>query len=169
MVKFFNTKEWPIVYLKSYNDYINDNLFEIYKKQYLTLLLKCKNNKEKIILICDLNTLDSCDNLPLNYIMKHANFNKEIYKYNKEYVRTVCILCNNSSLKNILNLYFTVSKPASPYKIFKNYDKANKYLLESFNINFDITIYQRNNLDCEDESSDENTDISELNINNILT
>jgi hypothetical protein len=101
--------------------------------------------------------------------MKHANFNKEIYKFNKEYVSAVCILCNNSSLKNILNLYFTVSKPASPYKIFKTYDKANKYLLESFNINFDITIYQRNNLDNEDESSDENSDISELNINNILT
>jgi len=166
MVKFFNTKEWPIIYLKSYNNYINDDLFELYKKQYLSLLIKCKNNKEKIILICDLTTLNNCENLPLNYIMKHANFNKEIYKYNKEYVKAVCILCSNSSLKNILNLYFTISKPASPYKIFKNNDKINKYLMDNFNIEFNISIFQKNDIDSsEEDSSTESLDISGLNLN----
>lgn len=161
MVKYFYTKEWPIIYLRSYNDLINDNLFEKYKKEYLTILLKCKNNKEKIILIYDLINLNNYENLAIKYIMKYANFNKEIYKFNKEYIKAVCILCNNSGFKNILNLYFTISKPASPYKLCQNYEKATKYLLEKFNVNYDISNFE--NIYMEEDENDSSND-SELDI-----
>jgi hypothetical protein len=165
MVKFFNIKEWPIVYLKSNNNDINDELFETYKKEYLTLLLKCKKNREKIILIYDLTIINNFNNLPLTYIMKHANFNKEIYNFNKEYIRSICILCNNNGFKNILNLFFSICKPACQYKLCKNYEKAQKYLLENFNINFDISLFKNEtNLDDE-ELSFENFNILDSNIN----
>jgi hypothetical protein len=172
-MRFFNTKEWPIIYLRSIEEFISDELFESYKKEYLQLLIKCKNNEEKIILICDFSFKINFDNLPFNYIIKHANFNKEIFKYNKEYVKAICILCNNSTFKNILNLYFTISKPASPYKLCKNYEKANKYLLENFNIDFNTSKFininhDNSNIDDSNNSnnnSKESVDLSELNIN----
>ena len=165
MVKFFNTKEWPIVYLKSNNNDINDQLFETYKKEYLTLLVRCKKNSEKIILIYDLTFINNFNNLPLNYIMKHANFNKEIYNYNKEYIRSICVLCNNYGFKNILNLFFSLCKPPCQYKLCKNYDKAQKYLLENFNIDFDISLFKNEMNDEEEELFFENFDMLESNIN----
>lgn len=170
MVKFFYTKEWPIIYLKSYYniELMNDEYFEKYKKEYLTILIKCKSNKEKIILICDLTELNNCDNIPITYIMKYANFNKEIYKFNKEYVKTICILCNNKAFKNILNLFFSISKPASPYKLCSSYEKANKYLLENFNINYDVSLFENINMYNDENELSNDLEIEiETNFSNI--
>jgi len=162
----FNLDNWPIVYLKTINgNNITDESFEEFKKMYLELLVKAKKNNEKMILICNLNTSGS---LPLKYIMKQAQFNKEIYKYNKEYVKGVCILCKDKSFKNILNLYFSVAKPAAPFKLCRTYEKSNKYLLENFNVKFDVSIFENDIMEhsfkSESESTDSNED-SELNTN----
>lgn len=138
MIANFNLDKWPIVYFKLSGNAISENSFEEYKKYYLNLLIKCKNENTKMILICNLN---NSGDLPLNYVMKQANFNKEIYKFNKEYIRCVCILCNNKNFKNILNLYFTVSRPAAPYKLCRSFGKINKYLSEKFDINFDSNVF----------------------------
>tara|TARA_A100001015_G_C14492988_1_gene519976 strand:- start:38 stop:391 length:354 start_codon:yes stop_codon:yes gene_type:complete len=114
MVLSFNEENWPVVYFYIGNNEINDELFESYKINYLNLLLKCKRKKEKMILISDLNT---DNNLPIKYVMKQAMFNRKINNFNKLYVAAVCIYCKNSSFKNILNMYFTLTKPASPYKL----------------------------------------------------
>lgn len=138
----FNLEHWPIVYFKSGGVPINDESFEEYKKYYLNLLVKCKRNNEKMVLISDLN---NSKEFQLNYVIKQAQFNKEIYKFNKEYVVCVCILCNNSNftnLKNILNLYFTMIKPAAPFKLCKSFDKINKYLIQN-NIIFDSNIFNK--------------------------
>ena len=55
MIADFNLENWPIVYLKLNNNDINENSFEEYKKYYLGLLIRCKNNNEKMVLICNLN------------------------------------------------------------------------------------------------------------------
>ena len=141
MISDFNLDYWPIVYFKSSGDYIDDESFEEYKKYYLNLLIKCKNNNEKMILICNLNKLTS---YPMEFIIKQAEFSKQIFKFNKEYLKCVCILCKNKSFKNILNLYFTFVKPSSPYKLCRSFDKINKYLIEKFDVNFQSNIFDDN-------------------------
>ena len=143
MIADFNLENWPIVYLKLNNNEINKESFEEYKKYYLGLLIRCKNNNEKMVLICNLNTTRI---MPPEYIMKQSYFNREIYKFNKDYVKTVCILCNDKNLKNILNLYFSVNKPAAPYKLCISFDKINKYLNQNFKINFDSNILEELNM-----------------------
>ena len=142
MIGDFNLEFWPIVYLKLNDKEINENSFEEYKKYYLSLLLKCKKNNEKMVLICNLN---SGRMLPLDYVMKQAQFNKEIQKFNKDYIETVCILCKEKSFKNVLNLYFTVAKPTNPYKFSRSFEKINLYLKDKFNIDFDLSIFENQN------------------------
>ncbi len=167
----FNLEHWPIVYFKSGGVPLNDESFEEYKKYYLNLLIKCKKNNEKMVLISDLN---NSKEFQLNYVMKQAQFNKEIYKFNKEYVTCVCILCNDknyTSLKNILNLYFTMIKPAAPFKLCKSFDKINKYLLHN-NITFDSNVFGSNKLESDvyesndAEEEEEKYDIDESQSNN---
>jgi len=153
MIGDFNLEFWPIVYLKLNDKEINENSFEEYKKYYLNLLLKCKKNNEKMVLICNLN---SGRMLPLDYVMKQAQFNKEIHKFNKDYIKTVCILCKEKNFKNVLNLYFTVAKPANPYKLSRSFEKINLYLKEKFDISFDVSIYENGN-ESIDISEEEDT------------
>jgi hypothetical protein len=152
----YNLDNWPIVYFKLSSNQINDETFEEYKKSYLSLLLRCKNNNDKVILICDLN---KSAKLPLNYMMKQAQFTKEINKFNKEYIKAVCILCDDKNFKNILSLYFTFCKPASPYKLCRSFDKINKYLIEKHNINFDSNIYDEQRLTNNDVIEEEEENI----------
>jgi hypothetical protein len=149
----FNTENWPIVYLKIDKTLINNEIYEEYQRTYLKLLIKCKNNKEKMILICNLS---NANNLPLNLVMKQVQFNKDIYKYNKEYLKCACILCNNKYLKSVLNTYFSISKPAAPYKICSSYDKINKYLKEKFNIKIDSSIFNDEDLENSELNDIEN-------------
>jgi hypothetical protein len=152
----YNLDNWPIVYFKLSSNKINDETFEEYKKSYLSLLVRCKNNNDKVILICDLN---KSAKLPLNYMMKQAQFTKEINKFNKEYIKAVCILCDDKNFKNILSLYFTFCKPASPYKLCRSFDKINKYLIEKHNINFDSNIYDEQRLTNNDVIEEEEENI----------
>jgi hypothetical protein len=162
MISNFNLDYWPIVYFKSSGNSVDDESFEEYKKYYLNLLIKCKKNNEKMILICNLNKLTS---YPIEFVAKQAEFSKQIYNFNKEYLKCVCILCKDKNFKNILNLFFTFVKPASPYKLCRSFNKVNKYLSEKFNNNFDTNIFDdtiKNNLindeieEIEEEEIEEN-------------
>jgi len=117
----FNTKHWPIVYFFIDNEKMTDEVFEEYKRTYLTILLKCKKENKKIILISDLNNQD---NLPLKYVMKQAYFNNKIHKFNQAYVDLVCVYLNNNSFKRILDIYFSILK-------------------EKMNLDFDTHVYQK--------------------------
>lgn len=164
MIENFNLEDWPIVYFKSENNennVDNDN-FEQYKEFYLNLLIKCKRNKEKMIIICDLMNIKSTNNnVPMKYIMKHVKFNKEMYKFNKEYVKGVCILCNNKNIKNILNIYFGMVKPATIIKVFRSYEKANIFIQDVLKTNFDVNIYNKTNIEeiNKEETEEETNDI----------
>ena len=147
MISNFNIKYWPIVYFKSTGEQIDDNSFEIYQSYYLNLLLKCKNNNEKMILICDLNNINS---YPMNFIIKQAEFSKKIYKYNREYVKYVYIYCKNKNFKNILNIFFTFIKPACLYKLCRTSDKIYKHINDTFNIKLVDNIF--NNTDNTDNN-----------------
>lgn len=158
MISNFNLDNWPIVYFKSSGNSIDDESFEEYKKYYLNLLIKCKNNNEKMILICNLNMLTS---YPIEFIAKQAEFSKKIFKFNKEYVKCVCILCKDKSFKNILNLFFTFVKPATSYKLCRSFNKVDKYLLDKLNIIFKSNIYDetiKNDLVYEEIDDEDNED-----------
>ena len=132
---YFNIEKWPIIYFTANGDnQMKDEYFEDFKREYLSLLVKCKKNNEQIVLICNIN---SSGNFEMANIMKFAKFNKEIHAFNKAYVKCVAILCSDKSFKNILNLYFTFAKPASPYKLCRSHFKVDKYLKEKWGITFE--------------------------------
>jgi hypothetical protein len=137
MEKNFNLDKWPIVYFKTSDKAVNDASLEEFKKFYLNLLIKCKKEKKKMVLICEINLNV---NIPLKFIIKQAKFSKEIYKYNKEYVKCVAIICKDKNFKNILNLFFSFVTPASPYKLCRTFDKANNYF-KKFDIDFDTNFF----------------------------
>lgn len=130
---FFNLESWPIIYIKNDNGYFDDNLLEEYKKDYLNILIRCKNNKEKIITLINIY---SNSNISLPHMQKMSKFHKEIYDYNKKYVEYVYILCADKNIKNMLTLFLAMEKPASPYKIVRSLEKLEK-AFES-NHNYDI-------------------------------
>lgn len=144
MADQFNIDNWPIVYFELGNQKLDDNTFEEYQKYYLTLLIRCKKNNEKMVVISNLSSLNNTENIEMRYIMKQMQFNRKIYDFNKKYVKCVCILCKNKSFKNILNTVFSLTKPAAPFKLCRSTEKANTYLLEKFDIKFDINIFENN-------------------------
>jgi len=152
MICTFNLDHFPIVYMKLNDNEINDNSFEEYKEYYLNLLLRCKKENQKLVLICN---LDNTPTLPMNYIIKQSQFNKDIYKHNQAHVKTVCILCKNKSFKNILNLYFSVSKPANPFKICRSFMKVNIYLSEKFKMLFDTHIFSDDTEQCAEQCAEQ--------------
>ena len=134
----FNTKYWPLVYFYIDDNGMNENDFEEYKRTYLKILLKCKKEKTKIILISDLNNQNK---LEMKYVMKQAYFNLKIEKFNKCYVKIVCILLTNSNLKKILNMYFSICRPYCPYKICTDYNIINEYIKETLNEIHDTNVF----------------------------
>jgi len=163
MIADFNSEHWPIVYVKFNNNELNDESFEEYKKYYLNLLIKCKKENSKMYIIFN---LDNTKSLPMNYIVKQIQFNKEIEKFNKEYIKLASIICKSKAFKNILNLYFSMSKQAAPFKIFRCFNKMNIYFIDKFNINFNFYLLEpeMNNMLEEEEGEEEE---QENNINNL--
>lgn len=159
MIGNFNVEFWPVVYLKVNNTTeITDDIFDEYKKKYLSLLVNCKRSGEKMSVIFDLNNFNNTENIPLKYIMRQVQFNKQIYKFNKEYLRGICILCKSKTFKNIVNMYFSFSKPAAPFKLCRSNEKANLFLKDKCNINFDISIFNKNDLNVNDIEEEEEYD-----------
>lgn len=173
MIGNFNIEFWPVVCLKVDNSIeLTDEIFEDYKKKYLSLLVSCKRAGDKIALIFDLNNYYNTENIPIKYIMKQVQFSKEIYKFNKEYLRGVCILCKSKTFKNILNMYFAFSKPAAPFKLCRNNEKANIFLQDKCKVNFDVSIFNKSDnlaIDIEEEEENEYSNVyEEENDNNDL-
>ncbi len=163
MIGNFNVEFWPVVYLKIDSCIeITDDIFDEYKKKYLSLLVKSKRSGTKISIIFDLNNFNNAENIPLKYIMRQVQFNKEIYKFNKEYLKGICILCKSKTFKNIVNMYFSFTKPAAPFKLCRSNEKANLFLKDKCNINFDVSIFNKNDniiTDVEEEEENDNLNI----------
>ena len=170
MIKNFNLDNWPIVYFSNNsNESMDDNKFDELKEFYLNLLVKCKRNKEKMIIIFNLNNLSEASP-SMKYVMKFAQFSKSIYKFNKEFLTGVCLLSTNKYLKDLLNIYFSITKPASPVKICRSKQKANKFFKDKLNITIDldkiITDFDTNTKNIEEltnieDEKDSNDDMDE--------
>ncbi len=168
MVSNFILDYWPVVYFKGNTENImTDELFEEYKQFYLSLLVKCKRNNEQMVLICDMNNVKD---IQMKFVMKQSQFNKDIYKFNKQYVKGVCILCADKNFKNILNMFMGFTKPASPYKLCRSINKANAYLKEKLETDFNISIFfkennmeiMNDNINEDDNEENEKNEIDDL-------
>jgi hypothetical protein len=164
MAAEFNTNYWPMVYIKLSEENLNDQIFEEYQKNYLNLLIRCKKNNEKMVIITNLTNLTNKNNISMKYMMKQLKFSNKINEFNKKYVKLVIILCHSKSLKSLINTVFSFIKPAAPYKLFINSEKANSYLLDNYSINFDINVYDK--ISEVEEESDENI-IEKIDLMNI--
>ena len=137
---FFNLDNWPIVYIKNKNNCLNDDILEEYKKDYLTILVRCKNNKDKIILFMDIYEKTE---IQISYIKKIAEFHKSIEEYNKVYVEYIYVLCKSKILKNVISMMLSVETPSVPCKIIRSLDKLESAFLENHSKNIkEIKIYK---------------------------
>jgi hypothetical protein len=125
---FFHLDNWPIIYIKNKNNFLNDNILEEYKKDYLTILIRCKNNKEKIILFMDIYEKSE---IQMPYIKKLTEFHKSIEDYNKLYVEYIYILCKSKIMKNVISMLLSVETPTVPCKIIRSLDKLQSSFLEN--------------------------------------
>ncbi len=125
---FFNLDNWPIIYIKNKNNFLNDPILEEYKKDYLTILIRCKNNKDKIILFMDIYEKTE---VQMPYIKKMADFHKSVEEYNRLYVEYMYVLCKSKIMKNIILMLLSVETPAVPCKIIRSLDKLHASFLEN--------------------------------------
>ncbi len=88
----YYTQFFPFVYVKFIHTNINDDSFEYYKAEYLKILLRCKEEKQKIFLFYDLNVKEANGTIPLSYLPKQIEFNKKIFDLNEKYVKVVILL-----------------------------------------------------------------------------
>ena len=125
---FFNLDNWPIIYIKNKNNCLNDAILEEYKKDYLTILIRCKNNKEKIILFMDIYEKTE---VQMPYIKKMAEFHKNVEEYNRLYVEYIYVLCKSKIMKNVISMLLSVETPTVPCKIIRSLDKLQASFLEN--------------------------------------
>ena len=125
---FFNLDNWPIIYIKNKNNCLNDVILEEYKKDYLTILIRCKNNKEKIILFMDIYEKTE---VQMPYIKKMAEFHKSVEEYNRLYVEYIYVLCKSKIMKSIISMLLSVENPAVRCKIIRSLNKLQSSFLEN--------------------------------------
>jgi len=147
---FFNLDNWPIIYIKNKNNYLNDAILEEYKKDFLTILIRCKNNKEKIILFMDIYEKTE---VQMPYIKKMADFHKSVEEYNKVYVEYIYVLCKSKIMKNVISMLLSVETPVVPCKIIRSLDKLHSSFLENHSKDIkEFKIYKTfENVMCNDE------------------
>ena len=125
---FFNLDNWPIVYIKNNNNVLNDEIIEEYKKDFLKIFIKCKNNKNKIILFMDIYEKSE---VQMSYIKKITDFHKTMEEYNKLYIEYIYILCESKLLKNIISMVILSENKAVPCKIVRSLSKLRDDFLKN--------------------------------------
>jgi hypothetical protein len=126
----------PFLYIRFHDVNITESMFEEYKENYLKELLVCKKNKEKIILIIDVNEFAG---LPLQYMVKQKEFNKQIFHLNEKYLESVFIYCKNKMMKQMIQMNMMIEKTAAPLYICRSVEKLNR----------NIEKYTQKTFDCQ--------------------
>ena len=97
-------------------------------------MLVCKKNKEKIILIIDVNEFAG---LPLQYMVKQKEFNKQIFHLNEKYLESVFIYCKNKMMKQMIQMNMMIEKTAAPLYICRSVEKLNRNIEKYTHKTFD--------------------------------
>ncbi len=128
----------PFVYIKFRGDLeITDENFEEYKKEYLELLMTCKQNHDKIIPIIDVSSLHL---LSTKYITKQMEFNKQIFSLHQKFLHFAIIYTESKTMKNLIKMNMFVEKTAVPVFICRSINKINNIIRQNFNVEFDSSL-----------------------------
>ena len=170
----YYTENWPLVYIKFVNTNVNDESFEFYKKEYLKILLRCKEERQKIFVFYDLNVKEISGNIPISHLQKQIEFNKEVFSFNEKYVKAILVLSKDIHVRNILKLSFGCIKNASPFKISSSFEKVSRYLKKNFDVDFDPNLFRScdknstfqeiDNNDSENPDEEENDNLTDQQI-----
>lgn len=127
----FLVNDFPIVYISIKSDDFSDENLTYYQNSFINILLRAKDEKQKIIILLD---LFECDNSTFNMdnLMKQANFYKSIMKYTALYVQHVYILSNRNDLHFFVKIFRTFGKSDVPYKIVKNTEKIEQNIYKKY-------------------------------------
>ena len=125
--------QWPIVKIKYKEVVLNDDIFEEYKIQFLTILKKCKDLNQKCLLIIDLLDMKK---VPMKYMMKQRKFHNKINDHTIKYIQTIFIILKNAAVRNILKVFVNMSKKKQTFYFLKDLNEAykiieNKFLIEN--------------------------------------
>ena len=125
--------QWPIVKIKYKEVVLNDDIFEEYKIQFLTILKKCKDLNQKCLLIIDLLDMKK---VPMKYMMKQRKFHNKINDHTIRYIQTIFIILKNAAVRNILKVFVNMSKKKQTFYFLKDLNEAykiieNKFLIEN--------------------------------------
>jgi hypothetical protein len=116
----FNLEYWPIIYVKNNNATLTDEILEEYQKDFLKILIRCKTNKEKIVLLIDIYNKS---NVQMNYMSKISQFHQRTEEYNKKYIDHIYILCESKFLKTMISMFLTNENPVAPCKVIRSLSK----------------------------------------------
>ncbi len=164
----YYTQFFPFVYVKFIHTNINDDSFEYYKAEYLKILLRCKEEKQKIFLFYDLNVKEANGTIPLSYLPKQIEFNKKIFDLNEKYVKVVSVLSKDIHVRNVLKLSFGCIKNACPFKISSSFEKVSRYLKKNFNTDFDPLLFSSCNGYIQDTQEEKENSVTEEEESNSL-
>lgn len=142
----FLINEFPVVYITIKSDDFNDENLIHYQNSFTNVLLRAKNEKQKIIILLD---LFQCDNSTFNMdnLMKQANFYKSVMKYCMLYVQHVYILSNRNDLHFFVKIFRTFGKSDVPYKIVKNTEKIEQNIYKKYNIHVKLNNFKSEVID----------------------
>ena len=142
----FLLNEFPIVYISIKSDNFSDENLAHYQNSFVNVLLRAKNEKQKMIILLD---LFECDNstFNMNNLMKQGNFYKSIMKYTSLYVQHVYILSNRNDLHFFVNIFKKFGKSDIPYKIVKNTEKIEQNIYKKYNTKVHLNHLKNENID----------------------
>ncbi len=137
-ITFIDRTHRPFIYIKFRGDIeITDENFEEYKKEYLELLMTCKQNQDKIIPIIDVSAINI---LSGKYMTKQMEFNKQLFKLHEKYLHFAIIYTESKVLKNLIKINMFVERTAVPVHICRSISKINKIIEQNYGENFDSSV-----------------------------
>lgn len=133
----FDKSNLPLVTI-TLNGEINAEHFNDFIAQWVNLLQK----KEKFYFIFD---TQNCGYINVKYLFKIAAFIKKIKTLPEQYLERSIIMLNNSALRTLLKLLFSVQSPSAPVYVCRTMEDAiivNRLLLENKSLPKGIMVYK---------------------------
>lgn len=133
----FDKSNLPLVNVKL-NGEINAEYFNDFIAQWVNLLQK----KEQFYFI--FNT-ENCGYINVKYLFKIAVFIKKIKALPEQYLQRSIIMLNNSALRSLLKLLFSIQSPSAPVYVCRTMEDAyivNGLLIENKPLPNGIMVYK---------------------------
>ena len=124
MFASFNYDYLPVVYV-TFNNNINEDNFNLFLTEWLSLYLKCEN----FIFLFDTRNITKIPHI--KYSIRMSQFIKKLKKENPyHYLQKSFIVVNNKKIIYLLDFIFNIQKPVAPVFIYKTDNNDLNHLLD---------------------------------------